>query len=87
MYFDWKCEQDGDYHTGGYIVILSHEKNPVQCANNYYGTEVEICFSGKNQYAAALWCEENCNDQWLVGIETSGFRNEHDAMAFKLVWR
>lgn len=42
--------------------------------------------SGKKMLGAAKWCDENLKDDYLIGKDASGFKDEHDAMAFRLRW-
>lgn len=40
----------------------------------------------KEIFEIAEWCDENLEDNYLVGINTSGFEHKTDAMAFRLRW-
>lgn len=40
----------------------------------------------KEIFKVAEWCDENIKDDYLIGKTASGFKDEHDAMAFRLRW-
>lgn len=42
--------------------------------------------NSKEIFKVAEWCDENLKDDYLVGVNASGFEDELDAMAFKLRW-
>ncbi len=84
MYYE-KYNQYG-YAIGELGVIVSHKSNPTEFQDNFYFYRFFVELDNEQHYEAALWCEENCQDKWLVGIEESDFVNEEDAMAFKLRW-
>ena len=85
MYYE--LNQAGDYYIREFYVIISKEKNPVNVDDKFYCCTVEKEFDfNEEQYNTAVWCEENCIDEWLVGCITSAFKDEKDAMAFKLRW-
>ena len=79
------------YYNNHYLiktvsVIISKKNNPIDCDSDFYSYSIITHLYDEKQYDAAIWCEENCIDEWLVGARTSAFKNEQDAMAFKLRW-
>ncbi len=84
MYF--KINRAGEYSIYTFAVILSHKNNSSDASSCFYFYTVSIKISNKKLHEIALWCEENCISEWLVGIDTSAFKNEQDAVTFKLRW-
>lgn len=85
MYY--KQTEEGMYYVGDKIIIISNKNNPVEIESGVYKYkfEIDLCVDEELRKVAD-WCEENCNDEWLVGCSISGFFDECDAMAFKLWW-
>ena len=69
-------------------VILSNKTNPYDVDDDFYLYQFNEYYTFYNDklYEVALWCENNCNDAWLVGQDCSGFKDIDDVMAFKLTW-
>lgn len=65
-------------------VILKDKSLPVD--TNKYSFLLRKIINGKKMLEVAQWCDENLKDDYLVGKDTSGFKDEADAMAFKLRW-
>lgn len=42
--------------------------------------------SPERMYELALWCDMNCQGDWLIGAHVSGFELDEDFLAFKLRW-
>ena len=86
MYYESYDDEINQYIIGNRSIIISTKNNPTKCDDNFYSYSLEINFFDKKHYEVAVWCEENCIGEWLVGIEESAFMNKEDAMAFKLTW-
>ncbi len=84
MYFE--ISDSEEYVINTFSVILSHKNNPTSVFDDFYFYTVLINLSNEKLHEVALWCDENCIGKWLVGIDRSAFKNEQDAMAFKLMW-
>ena len=84
MYFG--IDKAGKYAVNKFSIILSHKNNSTTASSCFYFYTVLIKIPNEKLYELALWCDENCIGKWLVGIHRSAFKNEQDAMAFKLMW-
>lgn len=84
MYFDEYKSKVNRWPTinGRYVITRNIESNSDCFTYNYCVTR--DFSSPKEIIEAAEFADENFQGNWLIGIDTSGFEMEEDAMVFKL---
>ena len=76
----------GSYRTKDCYVIVRDANSSVNLRGYKHHFIWKYSPTKSEMFAIAEWCDEYCEGDWLVGISTSGFKREIDAMAFKLRW-
>jgi len=85
MYYERIDTHDGYPTCGEATAIILKNKSLSRKASNFL-FRVNRKLNGKEMLEVAAWCDRNLKDDYLVGKDVSGFKDEHDAMAFKLRW-
>lgn len=83
MYYDMIRE---DYPVcGNVFYIILKDKSLSRSVEDYAFWFIKK-LNSKEMFEVAEWCDENIKDDYLIGKTASGFKEEHDAMAFRLRW-
>ena len=98
MYYDQANEDE--YLYRGRSVIASRNGISEEVVSKYYQYTIlteDLTKDSKDLRARAThnvdrmlelatWCDENCQGEWLIGSNNSGFHLMEDFIAFKLRW-
>lgn len=85
MYYKRIDSDDGYPVCGDATAVILKRKSLSRDFNDFL-FQINKRLDGKKMLEAAEWCDKNLKDDYLVGKDISGFKNEHDAIAFKLRW-
>lgn len=69
-----------------YYVILKDKSLPCNVEEYSFWFDFDKELNCKEIFEIAKWCDENLKNDYLVGVNTSGFEYKSDAMAFRLRW-
>jgi len=83
MYYDTISE---NYPICSRIYSIILKDKSLSCHVVEYSFWFPKRLSSKEMFQVAEWCDENLKDDYLVGVNASGFEDESDAMAFRLRW-
>ena len=84
MYYDEELLYT--YKTKTQCVIIKRKTLSVDIEYYDYQLRWDEFLLKPMMLSIAEWCEENCKEDWLVGMNVSGFIDEFDFVAFKLRW-
>lgn len=67
-----------------FYIILKDKS--LSCIVEDYAFWFRKKLNSKEIFEVAEWCDENLKNDYLVGVNASGFEYKPDAMAFRLRW-
>lgn len=83
MYYDY-VDADCPVLAGQWQTVKSPKSN--QYIHKYkYVVHCKL-YEKDKLLAASHWADKYCSSEWLIGINSSGFDEEADAILFKLTW-